>query len=180
VGRLKLGWRSFFAILAKLNTPHIAALGTEKGISMKRRLLILAITLFSFNASACKCAYLSVSEAFEQSKAVMLVEIQSMQLKEIEDTRYDTSGKRKVVESTFTTIESFKQAEKSVEFLSTFSNCGLPFYPGQKYVVFVPMKSAVENSISVCTGSFQYRPQLEFDESRLKEIRESVPYKQIN
>jgi hypothetical protein len=27
MGRLKLGWRSFFASIAKLNTPHIAALG---------------------------------------------------------------------------------------------------------------------------------------------------------
>ena len=133
--------------------------------------LTLICVMFSYDALSCSCGLKSVEESFGDAKAVLLIEVQSLKVVTIPDkSRKDEY--RKVLEATFNTIETFKESAIPVESLRTYSNCGLDLYPTQRYLVYVPKESSVENYVSHCHGSFKYRPQLEFAESKLKLVRE--------
>lgn len=143
-----------------------------------KNLLLLALStlLFTTKSIACSCAPTTIDESFFDSKAVLLIEVESLTAVRDNDKEY---GRIKYLEATFRTIESFKEAEEDIKVLRTYSNCGLELYPSQKYLVFIPNKSSVENYVSHCDGSFHYLPQLEYSQSRLDQVREHAHNKPL-
>ncbi|WP_139308993.1 hypothetical protein [Alteromonas sp. W12] len=138
------------------------------------KILFLALIIFFYTplSSACSCGKLmSIEESFLNSKAVLLVEVDS--LKAVKAKIEGEESKRvKFLEASFTTIESFKADEEGINVLRTYSNCGLKLYPSQKYLVFIPIDSHVENYVSHCDGSFHYLPQLDYSQLQLSKVRE--------
>lgn len=127
--------------------------------------------MLSFSANACKCPIKSLDESFSDSKAVLLVEVRSLVLTEVPDERYDINGKREIYEATFRTLESFKEPSEPIKILRAFGNCGLLLYPGSKYLVFVPLVSHIENNVSRCDSSFQYRSHHDYDAKMYENIK---------
>ncbi|QPB82394.1 hypothetical protein CWC22_005090 [Pseudoalteromonas rubra] len=126
--------------------------------------------LFSSSSFACQCKLKSVEEYFTDSKAVLLIEVQSLEVVRETDESLK-AGSIKYLEATIKTIETFKEADADISFLRTYSNCGLELYPSQNYLVYVPKDSRVENYASRCHGSFKYLPQLEYSQSKLDAVR---------
>ena len=145
------------------------------------KILFLALIIFFYTplSSACSCGKLmSIEESFLNSKAVLLVEVDS--LKAVKEKIEGEESKRvKFLEANFTTIESFKADEEGINVLRTYSNCGLELYPSQKYLVFIPIDSHVENYVSHCDGSFHYLPQLDYSQLQLSKVREHAHNKPL-
>ncbi|KJY95181.1 hypothetical protein [Pseudoalteromonas piscicida] len=132
--------------------------------------VFLICVLFSSSCFACKCNFTSVEKSFSASKAVLLIEVQSLKVVR-EEGNSRKAGQIKYLEARIKTLESFKKANEDISVLTTYSNCGLELYPSQKYLVYVPKEGAVENYASHCHGSFHYLPQLEHSQAQLDEVR---------
>ena len=139
---------------------------------MNKYLFILSL-LFSGQSLACKCKTKTVEGYFADAKAVLLVEVESLNVVRA-DANSESPNSVQYLEASFHTIEPFKEADSPISFLTTRTNCGLALYPGQKYLVYVPKNSPVENAASRCDGSFHYQPQLEFSQAQLDAVRQYV------
>ncbi|MDP5205494.1 hypothetical protein ORI99_00325 [Alishewanella sp. SMS9] len=134
---------------------------------MKKLLLIfLMLLLYSPTSFSCSCKLKSVEESFSDSKAVLLIEVQKLEV-----VRNEDNGTIKYLEAKFKTVESIMAADNDINVLRTYSNCGLDLYPSQKYLVYVPKESTVENYVSRCHGSFKYLPQVEYTRAKLDAVR---------
>jgi hypothetical protein len=127
--------------------------------------------LFSHNAFACRCEGTSPEEAVNLSKAIMIVDVLETNTRLVPDVIFGTGGEVKLLEAEFNVTEVLKKPTEDIKIIRSIGSCGMPLTVGKQYYISVPQKGAVENLISVCSGSFEVWSS---DIDRLEALRKVV------